>query len=145
MSCQRCRSSGDQRSNVDSKRCTCAERSLADQLADGEEVPVPAAVLEDHERPFGRSRRCDELLGLGDGRREGLVDDEGGSGGERRQALLEVHVGGRGEHDEVEALREQFLGRPDDLGSGMILGGLRPAGRVARRDGLDREARVRPR
>ena len=58
------------------------------------------------------------------------------------EALLEVHVRGRGEHHEVEALREQFLGRPGDLGSGVILRGLRPAGRVARRDGLDREARV---
>ena len=35
------------------------------------------------------------------------------------------------------------LGRPGDLGSGVILRGLRPAGRIARRDGLDRESRVR--
>ena len=58
------------------------------------------------------------------------------------EALLEVHVGGRAEHDEVEALREQFLGRSEDLGSGMIPSGLRTAGRVARRDDLDREAGV---
>ena len=77
----------------------------------------------------GCGRGRDELLGLGDGCREGLVDDQRGARGERRQALLEVDVGGRAEHDEVEALREQFLGRSDDLGSGMIPRGLRtPAG-----------------
>ena len=43
-----------------------AERFLAEQLAHGEEVAIPAAVLEDHEGQPGRSRGRDQLLGLGD-------------------------------------------------------------------------------
>ena len=93
-----------------------AERARSDDLADREEISVPAAILEDDERPLGGRRGSDELLGLGDGCREGLVDHERGARRERRQALLQMHVRGRAEHDEIEAAGEQFARRADDLG-----------------------------
>ena len=71
-----------------------AERLLAEQLADGEEIPVPAAILEHDQRPAGHGGGRDQLLGLRDRGRERLVDDDRGSRGERREALLEVDVGG---------------------------------------------------
>ena len=119
-----------------------AERALAEQLADGEEVAVPAAILEDDERQPGRAAAAMSCSASATDAAKGLSMTRAAPEASADEALLEVHVRGRAEHDEVEALREQFLGRCRRSRLRDDPGGLRTPGRVARRDGLDREARV---
>lgn len=85
------------------------ERAVVDQLADGAEVVVPAAVLEDGEQQAAVLGERGELLGLGGGRGQRLVDDHRQTGlqrggGERHMGLVrrrqheQIEVGGAVQH-----------------------------------------------
>jgi hypothetical protein len=121
-----------------------AEHALADEAGHGEEVAVPATVLEDGERPSDLFRLGDELLRVAQAGHERLVDHEGRTGLERGDALLEVHVRRRREDHEVEVAgpREQRLRAVDDLGVGVVLLRLRPPVGVAGGDEVERERGV---
>ena len=98
-----------------------AERAFAEQLADGEEIPVPAAILEDDSGSADEAAAAMSCSASATDAAKGLSMTRAAPEASADEALLEVHVGGRGEHDEVEALREQLLRRSEDLGLGMIL------------------------
>ena len=122
-----------------------AERTFRDQSFDGQEVAVPAPVLEDREHAVGILGRGDQLLRVADGGNEGLVDDNRCTRIQCRQALLEVGVRRRGEDDEIQipGASQQLVGSRDDLGPRMLGGGLSGTIRVRRGDELESEGRVR--
>ena len=117
-----------QRSKVDSNRSDVAERAGGDQLLDGEEVAVPAPVVEHDERPLHRGGGGDERLGRGNGWCERFVDDNCSPGFQRRKPLFQMGMRGGGQHDEVE------VGRPgeESVGGGHDFGIRIPGGRRER-------------
>src|SRR5690606_9319263 len=88
------------------------ERTIIDETTQGEEVGIPATVVEHRERLADLLRLGDELACFNDGRHKRLVDDNGGTALEDSQALLEVRVRRRCEHNEVEIVEssEELIG-----------------------------------
>ena len=93
-----------------------AERALAQQPLQRQDVGVPAAVLErDGEAAVAGGERL-ELARLGGGHRERLVDHDVAAGGERRRGDRRVRVVRRRHDDQVQRRRhrEQLIGRRHD-------------------------------
>ncbi len=91
-----------------------AEGSGVHEGLHGEEVAVPAPVLEHREHPAQPPGQVDELLPLGAADSEGLVDDDVEAGFQRRFREWIVGGGRRAEHQQV-----QFAGELQDIGRGV--------------------------
>ena len=94
--------SGRKRSKRLSKRTMDSEQIRRDEMADGEEVIVPASILEDGEELAGALGGGDEELGLGAGRREGLVYDHRQAGIQRSDAQGNMRAVGSRDDDQIE-------------------------------------------
>ena len=78
-----------------------AEGAFGEQLFYGEEVAVPAAVVEGNGEHAFALRDAAELESLFAGRGEGLVDDDVLAGFEDAFRQREVRLVGRGDDDEL--------------------------------------------
>ena len=102
-----------------------ADSLFCDEFFDGEEVAVPAAVVEgDDVEALGFGERA-EFEGLFAGGGEGLVDDDMLSGGKGLFGKGEVGLVGSGDDDERDGrVGEDLVERAGDHDSGVGAGGL---------------------
>jgi len=84
-----------------------AQLALVDQAAQGQEVGVPAAVLEHAEHARRCLRHGGDGFGVGQGRSEGLVDHDRLAGLQRRNGLFGVQGVGRGDDDQADVIARQ--------------------------------------
>ena len=98
---------GRQRSKRDSKRTTSPSSPSLEEAANGEEVAVPAAVLEDREQPAGAAGLLHELASLGGGDRERLVHDHVYPGVDRGAGHRHVLAVGGGDDGDVDLLEHR--------------------------------------
>ncbi len=102
-----------------------AELASVEDFADGEEVAVPAAVVEGGEDEVAGSGEVAEFLGLGAGGGEGLVDDDVLAGEEGLFCEVEVGLVGGGDDDELDGwVAEGLFDGAEDAGGGVGFGGL---------------------
>ncbi len=92
-----------------------SERAAREQGFYGQEVAIPAAVVERCEQQAAGGRQCRELARLGGAQGHGLVDDDMLAGLERAARVVEMGVVGRRDHDERHLpVGEQVLERVRD-------------------------------
>ena len=115
-----------------------AQRALRDQLAQGEEVGIPAPVLEYADDTAGAFRTGDHLLRLAQGHGERLVDHDMLALRQRRAGQYGMHRIGRGDDDQVDArIGKCGFGFGDYLHAGMVDQYL---ARIARDHGVQAQA-----
>lgn len=117
-----------------------AEVVFGDEAAQGEEVVVPAAVLEDGEEGSAAVRQGGERAGLGGGRGDRLVHDHGDAGFEGGGGERDVRLVGGGDHDQVEVPGPQLVGGGGDVDVGELRAGLGLPGRVGGDDRVQGES-----
>jgi hypothetical protein len=125
-----------------------AEGIGGDQLAEGLEVAVEAAVVEGGEDFALLRGEGDELAGLGAGAGHGLVDDDVFPGAEGAGGQIEVGLVGGGDDDEVDrSVVKGGVERTEDFGGGVDPrgGGSVPLGRVWGSEGYGSELQARNR
>ncbi len=87
-----------------------AQASVLDETAHGEEVVVPATVLEHRQAPVDALGQRDQRLGLGGVQRERLVDHHMLAGLQRGARQGSMALVGRGDHHQLNGrIRNQIL------------------------------------
>ena len=95
-----------------------------DELAYGEEVAVPAAIVKGSDDKFFAGGEIPEFFGLGAGGGEGLVDDDVLACDEGLFGEGEVSFVGSGDDYELDGgIGEGFFERAEDVGIGVGFGG----------------------
>ncbi len=89
-----------------------AKHAGGEHLLDGEEVAVPAAIMEREEMQLAYGGQFDQLLRLRCGRGQGLIDHDIFSGEQALLGDLKVRCVGRADYDEADAaIGEQLFYR----------------------------------
>ena len=79
-----------------------SEAARYEQVAHGQVVPIPAAVVEDRQQAAGPIAGLDHAIGIGRRQRHHLVDDAVAAGVERFHGKLGMSIVRRGDHHELD-------------------------------------------
>lgn len=117
-----------------------AEGVVGEQVADEEEVGVPAAVLVDADEAVAGAGNGDELVGLGGGGDKGLLGEDVLAGFEGGLCEGKVLVGRGGDDDYVDVgVGDEVVGGGVVLGRGVVGGGRVAVLGVALDNGMELE------
>lgn len=100
-----------------------AERSFGDELANGREIAVVAAILINGEQAMRIFCELDERFGFIQSGGERFIDNDVAAGRQARTSERVMRLVGRGDDDEPDFLnREQFFKASDDADIGIGFG-----------------------